>query len=80
MCALVDVSSAGGKLLSDTMEAPDKRWESPGSRGISAVARVCLQVHTNSVLAAHVWPWNSFGLGMEFVLHVCSKGRRWGEE
>lgn len=22
------------------------------------MARVCLQVHTNRVLAAHVWPWN----------------------
>lgn len=30
MCAMVDVNSVGGKLLSNTMEALDKRWESPG--------------------------------------------------
>lgn len=47
---MVDVSSVGGKLLSNTMEALDERWESPGSLWVSAVATMCLQVHTMFLL------------------------------
>lgn len=35
MCAMVDVNSVGGKLLFNTMEALDKRSESPGVTGFS---------------------------------------------
>lgn len=51
---IVNVSSVGGGLLSNTMEAHEEWWEIFVSCWISATAMVYLQIHTNSVLIRHL--------------------------